>query len=155
MSDAVRFSSLLVPTDFSAGAMQACQQALRWVDGDDATVVVLHVIDAEFVQRVTSYGFAAQEAVETRLREQAEAQFSTYRQQATDRVQLDTLVSVGLPFVEILRKAEDFAVDAIVMASGGQRTPFESLLFGSTAEKVLRGSRRPVIVLPANSDVRG
>jgi nucleotide-binding universal stress UspA family protein len=66
-------------------------------------------------------------------------------------IAVDTLISEGLPFLEILRKADDFAVDAIVLGKIGTRGPVEKLLFGSTAEKVLRGSRRPVIVLPTTS----
>ena len=36
----------------------------------------------------------------------------------------------------------------IVMGIRGQSTPAEEILFGSTAEKVLRGTRVPVLCVP-------
>jgi len=36
----------------------------------------------------------------------------------------------------------------IVMGVRGRSTPPEEMLFGSTAEKVLRGSRVPVLCVP-------
>ena len=66
-----------------------------------------------------------------------------------DRAEIDTIVCEGTPFVEILRIAEDFAVDAIVIGKVGTRGTAEKLLFGSTAEKVVRGSRLPVVMLPS------
>ena len=59
------------------------------------------------------------------------------------------IICEGRPFMEILQKADDFAVDAIVMSKVGRRGKVEELLFGSTAEKVLRGSTKPVLVLPS------
>ena len=44
-----------------------------------------------------------------------------------------------------------YTVDAIVMGKVGARGTLETLLFGSTAERVLRGSRCPVVVLPVKA----
>jgi glycine betaine transporter len=85
------------------------------------------------------------------MREHAEKRLQELKNVAPAEITVDTLISEGLPFLEILRKADDFAVDAIVLGKIGTRGPVEKLLFGSTAEKVLRGSLRPVIVLPAAS----
>ncbi|MEO8496467.1 MAG: universal stress protein [Planctomycetota bacterium] len=48
------------------------------------------------------------------------------------------------------RRTSDVAVDAIVMSKIGRRGKVEELLFGSTAEKVLRGSNKPVLILPTS-----
>jgi nucleotide-binding universal stress UspA family protein len=53
--------------------------------------------------------------------------------------------------VEILRKAEDFQVDAILMGKHGVRGHIEKLLFGTTAERVIRGTSRAVIVIPVDA----
>jgi nucleotide-binding universal stress UspA family protein len=82
------------------------------------------------------------------MRETAQPMLDSYRSRGDHSVEVDTIISTGVPFLEILKKAEDFDVDAIVMGKLGTRGPIDNLLFGSTAEKVIRGSRRPVIVLP-------
>jgi nucleotide-binding universal stress UspA family protein len=55
---------------------------------------------------------------------------------------------VGSPFVEILKIARDLDLPMIVMGVKGRSTPPEEILFGSTAERVLRGSRVPVLCVP-------
>jgi nucleotide-binding universal stress UspA family protein len=58
------------------------------------------------------------------------------------------MIVVGSPFVEILKITRDLDLPMIVMGVRGRSTPPEEILFGSTAEKVLRGSRVPVLCVP-------
>lgn len=148
MNNKSLFNSLLVPTDFSDASRAAFEWALRLVDGDEPVIIVLHVLDEGLVELIAAHEFADRDDVERRMRKRAEEQLKEYKQFTSADVEVDTIVSVGAPFLEIIRKAEDFALDAIVMSKVGTRGPFEQLLFGSTAEKVLRGSLRPVIALP-------
>jgi nucleotide-binding universal stress UspA family protein len=143
-------NSLLVPVDFSDGSREAFQWALDHVDRDDATIVLLHVIDEQLVDLIAGDGFAEKDDAVNRLRAQAEKRMREYAK-TDSTIQVDTMISVGIPFLEIIRKADDFAVDAIVMSKVGMAGRFEKLLFGSTAEKVLRGSQRPVVVLAGKS----
>ena len=145
------FNTLLAPTDFSEASQNSFRWALQSIDGDDSVVIVLHVIDRTLVEWIASNGFGSQEDVAARLRSRAEEQLTAYKEAASVGIEVDTMVVEGLPFLEIIRKADDFAVDANVMGKVGSQGGFEKLLFGSTAEKVLRGSQRPVIVLPAGS----
>lgn len=142
------FNSLLLPTDFSEAAHEAFQWALQCVDGNESSIIVLHVLDEGLIETISAYEFAPREEVAKRLRNHAEQQLAEFKNMATDEVAIDTVVAEGLPFLVIDRMGEDFAVDAIVMGRIGMRGGVEKLLFGSTAEKVLRGARRPVIVLP-------
>ena len=66
----------------------------------------------------------------------------------TANVDIEKMIVVGLPFVEILKIARDLDLPMIVMGIRGQSTPAEEILFGSTAEKVLRGTRVPVLCVP-------
>ena len=52
----------------------------------------------------------------------------------------------GKPHFEIIRYAKENKIDLIVMASHGL-TGLEHVLFGSTAERVLRGSPCNVLVI--------
>ena len=63
-------------------------------------------------------------------------------------VNIERMIVVGVPFVEILKIARDLDLPMIVMGVRGRSSPPEELLFGSTAEKVLRGTRVPVLCVP-------
>ena len=52
----------------------------------------------------------------------------------------------GEPSDGILKQAEEMDADLIVLATHG-RTGVSHLLIGSVAERVIRGSRRPVLVV--------
>jgi len=54
------------------------------------------------------------------------------------------MILTGTPFLEILRTAKDKEVDLIVVGTHG-RTGLDHVLFGSTAEKVVRRASCPVV----------
>ena len=148
MSAPFRFESLLVPIDFSPVSESAFNRATELASGENAFLILLHVIDPSLVDFAVSHKWGTTEEVTGQMRARAEVALESYRQRADENHQVDVIVCEGAPFLEILRKAEDFAVDAIVVGKVGTRGAIERLLFGSTAEKVIRGSRCPVIVLP-------
>lgn len=148
MSNKVPFNSLLVPTDFSENAWSAFQHARLLVDGDDSEIVVVHAIDPALVEQIVQLGIGDHGTIVDSMRKHAKENLKKYSAATDDSTHVDTLVCEGEPFFEIVRKADDFAVDAIVMGKLGLRNQPKALLFGSTAEKVIRGSKKPVIVLP-------
>jgi len=58
------------------------------------------------------------------------------------------LVGKGDPVEWILAAGRDFDVDLIVMMTEGHTSLFD-LLLGSTTERVVRGTRCPLLALPA------
>jgi nucleotide-binding universal stress UspA family protein len=150
MANPTQFNSLLVPVDFSAASEAAVERAAGLLSGKDPVLILHHVIDPSLVRFAVEHGWGSADEVTGEMRARAERALEDCRRMASaqDGIEIDAIVSEGPPFLEILRKSEDFAVDAIVIGKFGARGPVEKLLFGSTAEKVLRGSRRPVIVLP-------
>lgn len=120
--------------------------AMAAPEGD---LTLLHVIDEEFVESAVAAGLGSTEDLRQRLKEQAEANFSAMLEGLdSGNVNMEKMIVVGLPFVEILKIARDLDLPMIVMGIRGQSTPAEELLFGSTAEKVLRGTRVPVLCVP-------
>lgn len=142
------FGTLLVPIDFSRNSTDALEKAVRLVSGDSPVLILLHVIDSTLPEFVESHELGQYEETVARMRERAESGLNTLKQQCPDKIEVDVVISVGRPFLEIVQKSKDFAVDAIVMSKVGQASKMEGLLFGSTAEKVIRGSGKPVLVLP-------
>jgi nucleotide-binding universal stress UspA family protein len=145
----VDFNTLLVPVDFSDNSKSAFAQAIGLVSGDNPVLIVLHVIDPSLLDFAEAHDMGSRQQLSQRMHERADQLLKDYTAACPDGIEVDVLISEGLPFLEILQKADDFAVDAIVMSKIGRRGKVEELLFGSTAEKVLRGSTKPVLVLPA------
>jgi nucleotide-binding universal stress UspA family protein len=58
----------------------------------------------------------------------------------------EKMVVRGVPFVEIIRIAKERHVDLIVIGTHG-RTGIDHMLFGSTAEKVVRKASCPVLTV--------
>lgn len=142
------FKSLLVPVDFSSTSKAAFEQSLQLATGATPLVILLHVVDTALAEAVAGFGLASREEAVQRMRQHAEAELATFQRPEGSQAEVQTIIAEGVPFLEIMKKADEFYVDAIVMGRYGSRGPIEKLLFGTTAERVLRGSSRPVLVLP-------
>ena len=148
----MEIKDILVPVDFSPTSIRAVEFARSLVD-KDGEVYLLHVIDIDFVRRVSSEGFSEHEAATTRLRNRAEEMLREILEQLPEpEPKVETMVVVGKPFAEILRVAADLDFQMIVLGTHGREPgDIEELLFGSTAEKVLRAARVPVLCVPADN----
>jgi nucleotide-binding universal stress UspA family protein len=139
---------ILVPVDFSPCSVNALRVAIGMA-APDGDLTLLHVIDEEFIDTAVAAGMGSSEEIRGRLKERAEANFSIILEGLeTSQVEIEKMIVIGLPFVEILKIARDLDLPMIVMSIRGQSTSAEELLFGSTAEKVLRGTRVPVLCVP-------
>jgi len=139
---------ILVPIDFSACSINALKVAVGMAQ-PDGDLTLLHVIDEEFIQAAVAAGMGTTDDLRGRLKEQAEASFENVLEGINiGQLDIEKMIVVGLPFIEILKIARDLDLPMIVMGIRGQSTPAEEILFGSTAEKVLRGTRVPVLCVP-------
>lgn len=139
---------ILVPMDFSACSVNALRVAVGMA-APEGDLTLLHVVDEEFIEAAVVAGMGSTEDIRQRLKELAEVNFSSVLEGIeTGQVNVEKMIVVGLPFVEILKIARDLDLPMIVMGIRGRSTSAEELLFGSTAEKVLRGTRIPVLCVP-------
>ncbi|MFN2414007.1 MAG: universal stress protein [Pyrinomonadaceae bacterium] len=139
---------ILVPVDFSQTSINAVRVALG-IAAPGGDLTLLHVIDKDFVEYAVAAGMGSTDDITARMRAQAELSFTASLEgiEAGD-VDIERMIVVGSPFVEILKIARDLDLPMIVMGVRGRSTGPEELLFGSTAEKVLRGARVPVLCVP-------
>jgi universal stress protein A len=145
----MKIDDILVPVDFSRCSLRALDFAVSLVE-KSGEVSLLHVIDADFVSRVSDEGFTDGESATNQLRQNAEERLQDLVKKGADSgLRMTSMVVIGKPFAEILRVAADLDFKIIVIGIRGQRERnIEELLFGSTAEKVLRATRIPVICVP-------
>jgi len=144
----LKATDILVPVDFSPTSINAVRVALG-IAAPGGDLTLLHVIDRDFIEDAVAAGMGTSEDITAKMRQQAESSFEgALEGVGTDEVDIERMIVVGVPFVEILKIARDLDLPMIVMGVRGRSSPPEELLFGSTAEKVLRGTRVPVLCVP-------
>jgi nucleotide-binding universal stress UspA family protein len=142
----MRIEEVLVPIDFSQHSLRALEFALS-TTSPEGEICLLHVLEAEFLERAALEGLGEREALLATLRGRAEERLREVIAAIADpKPTLSSMVVVGIPFQEILRVAVDLDYPMIVLGKGRD---LEEMLFGSTAEKVIRGARIPVVTVPA------
>jgi nucleotide-binding universal stress UspA family protein len=150
----MKIEDIFVPIDFSPGSLRALDYALAMVDSG-GEVYLLHVIDADFLARVSDEDFCDAETARAQMQRKAEEQLHQIAQKfSLLNVRIESMVVVGKPFAEILRIAADLHFSLIVMGIRGRHQGgIEEILFGSTAEKVLRAARIPVLCVPPETKI--
>ena len=150
----MKIEDIFVPIDFSPGSLRALDYALAMVDSG-GEVYLLHVIDADFLARVSDEDFCDAETARAQMQRKAEEQLHQIAQKfSLLNVRIESMVVVGKPFAEILRIAADLHFSLIVMGIRGRHQGgIEEILFGSTAEKVLRAARIPVLCVPPDTKI--
>ncbi|MGH7819604.1 MAG: universal stress protein [Candidatus Binatia bacterium] len=134
----------LVAVDFSPASLRALDATLDWAP-PEADITVVHVVDTDLALRVDAAGGASATDAIARMRSRAERELALLADSRRGR-RFETMLVEGAPFAEIGKIASDLACDVIVIGARG--TSPQDFLFGSTAEKVLRSARQPVLCIP-------
>ncbi|WP_459194326.1 universal stress protein [Halosimplex sp. J119] len=141
------YDDILVPTDGSAGARRALEEAIELAAQFDATVHSLYVVDvaafsseAGAVDIVESFEQMGENSVDSAVERAREA-----------GVDATGTVVTGTPHRSILDYIDDNAVDLVVMGTHG-RTGLERYLLGSVTEKVVRTADVPVLTVRAEPE---
>jgi universal stress protein A len=142
-----KFSTVLVAIDFSDSSDNAFQMALSLAKNFSAQLLVLHVINEPVDLRgfyVPHISFAR---LEEEIEEGAEKMMESFcRTHMADFENYQKIIVSGLPYEEIIAQAKEKSADLIVLGTHG-RSGLDHVLFGSTAEKVVRKSTVPVLTV--------
>ncbi len=146
------YDNILVPTDGSETSEVAVDHAVDLAEKYGATVHALYVIDVD----ATSYGLGTEQVDRLRqghldempeVKEAADEATGYVAAAAEERgVPVEEHVRVGEPARAIRKFVDDADVDLVVMGSHG-RSGLSRALLGSVAEKVLRRTSLPVLVV--------
>jgi nucleotide-binding universal stress UspA family protein len=136
--------SYLVPVDFSKGSDIALDYALKLAKEDGARVVLLHVISADFAFPL-EVGFS--DIFQMLEESAAESMRALIRRKRLKPGQFRSMLVRGVNPAEIIAAtAQKLAAAMIVMGSHG-RTGFRRFMIGSVAERTLRRSQCPVLIV--------
>lgn len=149
--------NILVPLDFSECSRHAFYYALDMA-ADGTELFLLYVIDADLLDHISNLNLCSKTKAKKIIEKNAKMEFNRLRRESAkkiSRVNTKEIIEGGIPFLDILRKARELNVDLIVMGSFGTSSPMKRLFFGSTTEKVLRGSKIPVLCIPLPQVIEG
>jgi universal stress protein A len=139
--------SILVPIDFSVHSKNALRYAVPMAEQFGASLHLVYVVEPTIYPADLGFGQVVLPGVEEELRDKgAEELKSLIQREIGDRVKASSNVRTGKPHQEILAEAEEKRVDLIVVASHGH-TGVEHILFGSTAARIVRLAKCPVVTI--------
>ena len=145
--------NILVPVDFSELSEKALEVANTFAKLMDGKVTPFHShipiseMDEPYALGMSSQVYQDFEQIEKNLNER----LVSISSEKVDKDRLNKpLISMGNPAQSIVDASPDY--DYIIMSTHG-RTGFTRFLLGSVAEKVLRLSHTPVLVVEDNSDI--
>jgi nucleotide-binding universal stress UspA family protein len=143
----MQIKNILFPTDFSQGARAAMDHALSLARDYNARLILLYVIqDISIAEWYIPSSLSVTDLVED-MQKSAWKEMDKWAAEVSAQVKdVEKMVVRGVPFVEIIKTAKEKRADLIVIGTHG-RTGIDHMLFGSTAEKVVRKAPCPVLTV--------
>ena len=148
----VLFKRILCAIDFSDCSMHALNYAISLAQEADSDLTVMHVIELppDIPREVYETSLAAQRLMQEYAARTEEDARTGLKNAIPDTVRacctVDTVLASGKPYREILRVAEERTADLLVIGIHG-RSAIDRLVFGSTAQHLVRQASCPVLTL--------
>ena len=141
------FKNILFAHDFSEGSDYAFDYAFSLAKCFSAKLLLVHVINEPVDLRGFYVPHISFENLEKEIADGAEKMMERFcHENLADFPNYERMVLTGIPYEEIVNKANECAVDLIVMGTHG-RKGVDHILFGSTAERVVRNATCPVMTV--------
>ena len=143
----IALQRILVPIDFSEHSKNALKYAIPFAKQFSASIDLLYVVEPTIYPADFSFGQIGFPNVEEELKTRGTQELDNLiEKEIAGKVPAKRVVCIGKPFYEINLYAEEQKIDLIIIATHGH-SGMEQILFGSTAEKVVRKAPCPVLVV--------
>lgn len=142
----IKIGKILCATDFSETSVEALKYAIGLARGSRAKLILMYVVNQKiFSENLSLARVFPPEALGKEMADEARRRLKVLIP-AGEREGLDweTNIRSGVPAEEIIRYAGENGVDVIVIGTAGH-SGVEHMMFGSTAEKVIRGAHCAVL----------
>lgn len=141
------FKTILFANDFAETSEEVFDYALSMAKKFDAKLLIVHVINEPVDLRGFYVPHISFENLEKEIAEGAEKMMEKFcRTKVKEFTNYETFILSGIPYEEIMKKADEAQASLIVMGTHGRRG-LDHMLFGSTAERVVRGAGCPVLTV--------
>lgn len=138
------FDRVLIATDFSSASQSAFQTALEVCALVHGSLLVLHVFEKSDVAVPESGGSLLE--IQGRQEKCAVSLEELRVQAAAAGVECETVLQEGIASSSILQALEENRIDLAIIGTNAPHG-FDRLVFGSTAESVLRKAKCPVLTV--------
>jgi nucleotide-binding universal stress UspA family protein len=145
------YSHILVPLDTSELAELALEDAFLLARLGNSSITLLHVIPPleSIMAAETGHPIFIDQQWDSHKKEALLYLKEICQRHKCPNVKVDFVVETGLVAETIIEFAQEKSVDLIVMATHG-RSGLQRWVFGSVADKVLRGADVPVLLVRAH-----
>jgi nucleotide-binding universal stress UspA family protein len=136
--------NIVIATDGSENGLKAISYGIKLAKLSGATIYALHIVDTYSLSQSWTAG---RETMYENLKEDGQKATLKVKEYAeATGVEVKEVLLEGHPSKEIIDFAEKNNIDMIVMGTLG-KTGLDRFLMGSVAEKVVRNSKVPVLVV--------
>jgi nucleotide-binding universal stress UspA family protein len=147
--------TILVPTDFSANADNACKYAIEIARDTKARIILMHTFESPLLY--SDIPMVEVQMDFATLRESALNKLREYHKKigkVAQGIKIDFLIEHGLASARINEAALEKRVDLIVMGTTGTGA-VERVLIGSNASRVIRNAPCMVLAIPPKAKYDG
>ena len=140
--------NIVVATDFSELSLSAFNYAKDLAETMDAKIHLITVIDITPPMLSKHDKTVSESVMMDSVEQQAKKQMAEIAEEINDDTDIDIIqvIRKGIDYEEIVKYSNESDADLIVLATHG-RTGVLHTVLGSVAEKVIRYSKRPVLVI--------
>lgn len=141
------YRNIVIATDGSENTQKAISYGIEIAKLSGATIHALYVVDVASFSSIPMSSEGGWEAMYEILRTEGEKAVSVVKEKGEAAgVEVREVVLEGHPVSEIIKFADNNNIDLIVLGTLG-KTGLDRFLLGSVAEKVVRSSKVPVMVV--------
>lgn len=143
-----RLHTILAATDLSAAARLACERAVRLASACDARLELQHVVNTGALDSLRLLFASQPDDLQQRLLDEAREELRSLLAELHDGLGGSANLHLGIGNVvnEITRQADALDADLLVLGTHGSSL-VRDLIVGSTTERVLRRTGRPLLVV--------
>ena len=143
---------ILLPTDGSKNSERAGEYAISHADITGDELVVLHVIDTDYLNAIPLPD--VRNDLDNELRADGKKAVETFRKQLEEsqcngkcqNIEFKVLVKEGKPADTILKTIDEEGIDQVIIGKSGKHG-LERLLLGRTTDQVVKEAKVPVNVI--------
>ncbi|MGB7969820.1 MAG: universal stress protein [Methanobacterium sp.] len=143
---------ILLPTDGSKNAERAGEYAISHADITGDEIIVLHVIDTDYLNSIPQPDI--RNDLDKELRADGKRAVETFKNQLEEsqcngkcqNIEFKVLVKEGKPADVILKTIDEENIDQVIIGKSGKHG-LERFLLGKTSDKVVKAAKVPVNVI--------
>lgn len=139
---------VLIAVENGSTAEKVAKYGFKMAQQLHAEIALLSVADTRHL--MTAGAVSVREIVEI-TKEELRNLHATIKEKFSPEKPITNFIEEGNPYELILESAGNWQADLIVMGTHG-RTGLSHLLMGSVAEKVIRHSKKQVLIIPTKDD---